>query len=184
MRCLTLREFKVIEKLFCKYLKHFLALLLASISYLFIWPSSLDAKLEFFERPEEGRIERSLESLRDLDNQTWQLAVYPKHENQKKFVLRIVGFTGSLRLDHPTKLLIESGLRTWNLEDITLEDSQLAIDTRDAAAEFLLDPLLNDLQNNRPLRLSLKGGFSELPVPPYVVKEWRSINLISFKDDN
>ena len=101
-----------------------------------------------------------------------------------KVVLRIVGFTGSLRLDHPTKLIVESGLKIWKLEDITLENPELADDNRDAAAEFDLKPLLKDLQNNRPLRLSLKGGFSELPVPPYVVKEWRSINLISFKDDN
>ena len=46
-----------------------------------------------------------------------------------------------------------------------------------AAAEFDLDPLLKDLKNNRPLRLALRGGFSELPIPPYVVKEWRSIHL-------
>ena len=32
------------------------------------------------------------------------------------------------------------------------------------------------LDKNRPLRLSLSGVFSELPVPPFVVKEWRSIN--------
>ena len=33
-----------------------------------------------------------------------------------------------------------------------------------------------NLDKNRPLRLSLSGVFSELPVPPFVVKEWRSIN--------
>jgi len=26
------------------------------------------------------------------------------------------------------------------------------------------------------LRLSLPGVFSELPIPPFVVKEWRSLN--------
>ena len=31
------------------------------------------------------------------------------------------------------------------------------------------------LDKNRPLRLSLSGVFSELPVPPFLVKEWRSI---------
>ncbi len=142
-------------------------------------PSSVNAKLDFFESIEEVQVQRSLESLRDLDDQTWQMVVYPKEGSQDQLVLRIVGFKGSLRLDHPTKLLIESGLKTWKLEDITLENPQLLSDTRDAAAEFLLDPLLIDLKNNRPLRLSLKGGFSELPVPPYLVKEWRAINQIA-----
>ncbi|MFN9945156.1 MAG: DUF3122 domain-containing protein, partial [bacterium] len=44
-----------------------------------------------------------------------------------------------------------------------------------AAAEFDLAPLLADLTNNRPLRLELPGVFTELPVPPYVVKEWRQL---------
>jgi len=38
------------------------------------------------------------------------------------------------------------------------------------------DGLIKNLDKNRPLRLSLSGVFSELPVPPFVVKEWRSIN--------
>ena len=51
----------------------------------------------------------------------------------------------------------------------------LASDGREAAAEFALDPLLADLSNNRPLRLFLPGVFNELPVPPYVVGEWRDV---------
>jgi hypothetical protein len=38
-----------------------------------------------------------------------------------------------------------------------------------------LAPLLADLSNNRPLRLELPGVFTELPVPPFVVAEWRSL---------
>jgi hypothetical protein len=51
----------------------------------------------------------------------------------------------------------------------------LAGDGRAAAAEFNLAPLLADLRKNRPLRLQLPGVFVELPVPPYVVAEWRSL---------
>ena len=51
-------------------------------------------------------------------------------------------------------------------------------DGREAAAEFALDPLLDDLSNNRPLRLVLPGVFNELPVPPYVVGEWRSLQTM------
>ena len=62
------------------------------------------------------------------------------------------------------------------LEDETLLNVELANDQRQAAAEFDLNELIKNLDKNRPLRLSLSGVFSELPVPPFIVKEWRSIN--------
>jgi hypothetical protein len=74
-----------------------------------------------------------------------------------------------------------SGRRLWELEDVTLASPKLVNDGRDAAAEFDLQPLLADLANNRPLRLELPGVFSELPVPPYVVAEWRE--LPHWRDD-
>ena len=52
---------------------------------------------------------------------------------------------------------------------------ELFNDGRQAAAEFDLNELINSIDKNRPLRLSLSGVFSELPVPPFVVKEWRSL---------
>jgi len=45
----------------------------------------------------------------------------------------------------------------------------------DSLSKSQLDEIKN-LDKNRPLRLSLSGVFSELPVPPFVVKEWRSLN--------
>ena len=120
---------------------------------------------------------RSLESLRDLDYQSWQVVAYregpPRH--QAPITLRIVSYPGRVRLDHPTPLLVTGGRRLWELADITLSSTKLAGDGRAAAAEFDLTPLLADLENNRPLRLELPGVFTELPVPPYVVKEWRSL---------
>ena len=68
------------------------------------------------------------------------------------------------------------GRKQWLLDDKTLLNAELANDGRQAAAEFNLDELIESLDKNRPLRLSLPGVFSELPVPPFVVKEWRSIN--------
>ena len=68
-----------------------------------------------------------------------------------------------------------SGSHRWDLPDRTLENSLLKSDGREAAAEFDLAPLLADLNKNRPLRLQLPGVFNELPVPPFVVKEWREL---------
>ena len=124
---------------------------------------------------------RSLESLRDLDYQSWQAVAYRTGPPGGPVTLRIVGFPGRVRLDHPTSLIVHSGRGTWMLDDITTANPKLAADGRDAAAEFNLSPLLADLHQNRPLRLELPGVFVELPVPPFVVGEWRS--LPSWRED-
>ena len=121
-------------------------------------------------------INTSAEFLRDLDFETWQLVVYKSSLEEGKLILRVIGYPGSLRIDHPQSLDVESGRKTWLLEDTTLSNIYLMNDNRQAAAEFDLDPLINDISQNRPLRLSLSGVFSELPVPPFLVKEWRSLN--------
>ncbi|MCP9928687.1 DUF3122 domain-containing protein [Cyanobium sp. CH-040] len=118
---------------------------------------------------------RSLESLRDLDDRSWQLVAYREGPPGGTLKLRIVGYPGRVRLEHPTPLTVRSGRRRWQLADLTLSNPRLAADGRAAAAEFDLAPLLADLGQNRSLRLALPGVFSELPVPPFVVAEWRSL---------
>jgi len=122
-----------------------------------------------------GLINASTEFLRDLDYETWQLVAYKSSNNDEKLVLRVIGYPGNLRIDHPLSLNVESGRKTWKLDDITLLNTELAEDSRQAAAEFDLESLLNDISQNRPLRLSLQGVFTELPVPPFLVKEWRAL---------
>lgn len=125
---------------------------------------------------ERGRpVLRSLESLRDLDDQSWQLVAYREGAPGGPLKLRVVGYPGKVRLEHPTPLSVRSGRLHWQLADLTLANPQLAGDGRSAAAEFNLAPLLEELRSNRPLRLALPGVFTELPVPPYVVAEWRSL---------
>jgi len=121
-------------------------------------------------------INASSEFLRDLDFETWQLVAYKSPLFEDKLILRVIGYPGNLRIDHPTNLRVQSGRKEWLLDDKTLINEELANDGRQAAAEFDLDDLIKNIDKNRPLRLSLSGVFSELPVPPFVVKEWRSIN--------
>ena len=123
-----------------------------------------------------GLINASSEFLRDLDYETWQLVAYKSPTNDDGLILRIIGYPGSLRIDHPLDLKVESGRKEWLLSDKTLLNNELAKDSRQAAAEFDLEQLIQDISQNRPLRLSLDGVFSELPVPPFLVKEWRSLN--------
>ena len=120
-------------------------------------------------------INSSSEFLRDLDFETWQLVAYKSSLFEDKLILRVIGYPGNLRIDHPTNLQVYSGRKKWLLSDKTLLNVALANDGRQAAAEFDLNELINNIDKNRPLRLALSGVFSELPVPPFVVKEWRSL---------
>ncbi len=145
------------------------------ISPLFSNPMKVSAEIAETEINSQI-INASTEFLRDLDYETWQLVAYKPSNDEKKLILRIIGYPGSLRIDHPLDLNVESGRKQWQLSDVTLSNEQLANDSRQAAAEFDLNQLINDISQNRPLRLSLSGVFSELPVPPFLVKEWRSLN--------
>lgn len=132
-----------------------------------------DSKVNFNYQGKE--IKRSLESLRDLDYRTWQLIVYPSSKYSNDLILRIVGYPGSLRMEHPTDLLVNSGRKNWYLTDITKKNkAQIGVLT-DSAAEFDLSPLIIELNKNRPLRLILPGVISDLPIPPYLVSEWRTL---------
>ena len=152
-------------------------LVAAALGLAGIVASPLPALAQVHAHPDESGtpVVRSLESLRDLDYQSWQMVAYREGRPGGPLKLRIVGYPGKVRLDHPTALLVRSGRRQWQLADITLDNPKLAGDGRAAAAEFDLAPLIADLQQNRPLRLELPGVFVELPVPPFVVGEWRSL---------
>ena len=81
-----------------------------------------------------GIINASSEFLRDLDYETWQLVAYKSPNNDEKLVLRVIGYPGNLRIDHPLPLDVESGRKKWKLDDITLLNTELAEDSRQAAA--------------------------------------------------
>ena len=171
------------EMLNLEKLKRFFSCVFLAGALLLSNPFMAEAKLQFKEGENGDSIERSLESLRDLDYQTWQVVAYPKSPSEDSLILRIVGYPGTLRIDHPTSLHVHSGLRDWFLKDITLANNKLANDPREAAAEFDLAPLLNDLSNNRPLRFILPGVFIDLPIPPYVVSEWRALTDKKLADE-
>ena len=148
--------------------------LLLLLSFIF---NPLKVYAEVAETEINGKLmNASSEFLRDLDFETWQLVAYKSPFFADKLILRVIGYPGNLRIDHPTNLSVESGRKQWLLEDKTLLNQELVNDGRQAAAEFDLDELIQNIDKNRPLRLSLSGVFSELPVPPFLVKEWRSLS--------
>ena len=157
----------------CIYLRGLISL--AILISLIINPLKVHA--EIAETEINGELmNASSEFLRDLDFETWQLVAYKSPFYEDKLILRVIGYPGNLRIDHPTSLQVDSGRKQWLLDDKTSLNVELANDGRQAAAEFDLNELINNIDKNRPLRLSLSGVFSELPVPPFVVKEWRSLD--------
>ena len=151
--------------------------LLSFVILIFLFLNPLKVFAEIAETEINGELmNASSEFLRDLDFETWQLVAYKSPFFDDKLILRVIGYPGNLRIDHPTNLQVDSGRKQWLLNDKTLLNAELANDGRQAAAEFDLNELVNNIDKNRPLRLSLSGVFSELPVPPFVVKEWRSLD--------
>ena len=165
---------KKITNLINKFFVKSILLSILTISFM-IAPAQVSAELAETEINSDVLFASS-EFLRDLDYETWQLVVYKSPINNGNLTLRVIGYPGSLRIDHPLDLKVESGRKEWFLSDKTLLNDELAKDSRQAAAEFDLEQLIQDISQNRPLRLSLDGVFSELPVPPFLVKEWRSLN--------
>ena len=146
------------------------------MAFCFIFnPLEVNATLQLIKSADGIEFFRSLESLRDVDYESWQLVVYPNPDKSKRVVLRVIGYPGRLRIDHPTNLEVHSGIRNWYLEDITFLNKKLIHDPRTASAEFDMTPLLDDLSKNRPLRFFLQGVFFDLPIPPYLVSEWRTL---------
>jgi len=65
---------------------------------------------------EEGTVVlRSLESLRGLDGQSWQVMAYREGNEQSALRLRIIGYPGKLRLGEPAPLEFRSDRRLWLL---------------------------------------------------------------------
>ena len=161
---------KLINKFLCSSLIFILLMLPITASPVMVLAELAETEIN------SEIINASSEFLRDLDYETWQLVVYRSPNNQEDLILRVIGYPGGLRIDHPLDLRVQSGRKEWFLTDKTLLNKDLADDSRQAAAEFDLNQLVQDISQNRPLRLSLDGVFSELPVPPFLVKEWRSLN--------
>jgi len=88
------------------YLKGILPFLLI-LTFIF---NPLKVYAEISETEINGElINASSEFLRDLDFETWQLVAYKSPLFEDKLILRVIGYPGNLRIDHPTDLKVESG---------------------------------------------------------------------------
>ncbi len=115
-------------------LRRLLCTLLVAVTLLLLTPMAVSAQVHEHQDDNGAPMLRSLESLRDLDYQSWQAVAYRTGKPGNPVVLRIVGYPGKLRLEHPSPLLVQAGVKEWQLDDITLENPVLASDGREAAS--------------------------------------------------
>jgi Protein of unknown function (DUF3122) len=119
---------------------------------------------------------RSLQTIRDRDDQAWQLVLFKRvnRGRTESIHLRVVGFPGQATLTHPGNLAIMSSDRTWIAADTLLEPSPFPANV----GEYNIQDFVTHLTLNSPLKLVLPSQDDpvELTIPPFVVKEWRAIN--------
>ena len=89
-------------------IRRLLCCLLAALGLLLLTPGLAWAQVHQHENEDGVAMVRSLESLRDLDYDSWQAVAYREGPPGQPVVLRVVGYPGKLRLDHPVSLQVLS----------------------------------------------------------------------------
>lgn len=117
---------------------------------------------------------RSLQTLRDRADQAWQVVFYKRvqHGLTQSLHLRLVGFPGGAALQHPSALKITTGTeKVWMAMETAPVTDALNV------AEYDLLEVMRQLTATTPLRLTVpvQGESIELPIPPFVVEEWRKV---------
>jgi len=119
---------------------------------------------------------RSLQSLRDRADRSWQLVFFDWIDRGRidSIHLRIVGFPGLELVRSPLELSARTG-QDWQASDV----SATALKTGELppnAGEFDLFEVIRDLQEDTVLDLAFRlasGDRIELTVPVAIVREWR-----------
>lgn len=117
---------------------------------------------------------RSLQTLRDRTDQAWQVVLYKRMQGgqTESIHLRLVGFPGGSALEHPHSLKITTGT-----ERVLMAAETAPVTNTANIAEYDLFEVMRQLNSTTPLRLTLplEGTAIELPIPPFVVEEWRQV---------
>jgi hypothetical protein len=126
---------------------------------------------------------RSLQTLRDSQNQAWQLVLFKwvSHGQVESLHLRLVGFPGGDALTHPQPLTVAlPGGDTLKADDV-FPQTRLEPELADAIGEYDLQWVMQSVAATLPsnasltLLLPLQHGDRELLVPPFAVREWRQL---------
>ena len=119
---------------------------------------------------------RSQQSLRDDRDRAWQLILFKRLNNGQldSLHLRLVGFPGTTEVARTQPLKITARSReAWTATNL-VEPLELPANV----GEYDLLKIMTQLDADFPLQLELslqQGQLAKLLVPPFVVREWRSL---------
>ncbi|MGC9503084.1 DUF3122 domain-containing protein [Baaleninema sp.] len=162
-------------------LRRLLALLLCCLGLW--WGVALPARanIDTYPDPANGDVVvRSLQSLRDTRDGSWQLVLFERltPRGVRGIYLRVVGFPGR-RIDRETPLQLEAATgQSW--EAIDRSASALTQEPLPAnIAQYDFESIARQLSADTAMRLSFSlindRRPVEIPVPPVVVREWRTL---------
>lgn len=143
-------------------------------------PAPAQAAIHAYPEAEQQILYRSRLSLRDNQDQAWQLILFKRLQDGQTidFKLRLVGFPGQVSLSHPQPAILQQGRdRRWQLSDETDADPQLQSVTA-TVGQYDIRAAMVDLDRASPLSLTLTLGDREqrsLTLPPYIVREWLNL---------
>lgn len=151
----------------------FVAILCLSFHLLMSSPAL--ASIHRYPETENQVMYRSKQSLRDRQDLSWQVVLFKriKFGQVNQIHLRLVGFPDLTEFAHrePLRLTTATG-ESWQAEDVV--DLSLPKNV----GEYDLFKIVQQIEKDIPLELSLPlvdNRTVELPVPPYIVKEWRKL---------
>jgi hypothetical protein len=118
---------------------------------------------------------RSLQTLRDRSGQAWQVIFFKRMQAGQvtDLHLRLVGFPGQIELSQTQPLSIAAGTELW-LANLAAP----APDLPSNAKEYDWRSIMSRITADIPLELTIPATPKRnihLPVPPFVVKEWRQV---------
>lgn len=122
---------------------------------------------------------RSQQSLRARkSNQAWQAVLFKRLQANalEGIYLRLVGFPGMVEVDPSSPLRIETGTELQWQAQPAVDQATLALPAN--VGQYDAQSLISGLTGDIPLQLTIPlkaGRTADLLVPPFVVKEWRSL---------
>jgi len=139
-------------------------------------PQSAVASIHMYPESATQDMYRSQQSLRDDRDRAWQLILFKRMNlGQLNSVhLRLVGFPGKTEVVRTQPLKITARTQeVWTASNLV---EQLELPTN--VGEYDLLKVITQLDADLPLQLELflqHGQVAKLLVPPFVVREWRSL---------
>jgi Protein of unknown function (DUF3122) len=124
---------------------------------------------------------QSWQNLQDQTGQSWQAIAFTRihPEGSSTVSLRLVGFPGSVELDHKQPLILTTSLgKSLTAQDISSEIAQ-GSPTLANVAEYDIKSVLPQLKPEIPLQLTLPvvtGAAIELKIPSVAIEEWQTIS--------